>query len=153
MKSKIARTIVTGLIATAVMTIVGLMAPYMGLSRMNQAEMLSKMMGISLVIGYLMHGLIGVIFASAYVYIFNPKVHVSSKVLKGLLFGLSVFVFAQVMMLLMGMAMPMPPMGDKMLLMVGAVIGHLVYGVIVALMVPNYAVATSERKFKTAHAY
>lgn len=45
MKSKIAQTIITGLIVTAVMTIVGLMAPYMGLPKMNTAEMFSAMMG------------------------------------------------------------------------------------------------------------
>jgi len=38
MKSKIAQTIISGLVATAVMTGVGLMAPYMGLPKMNPAE-------------------------------------------------------------------------------------------------------------------
>jgi hypothetical protein len=41
--------------------------------RMNPAEMLSGMMNGSLVIGYLMHCMIGIIFAAAYVYIFNPQ--------------------------------------------------------------------------------
>lgn len=45
MKSKIAQTIIAGLIATAVMTIVGLMAPYIGLPKINPAAMLSAMMG------------------------------------------------------------------------------------------------------------
>lgn len=136
MKSKITKTIVAGLVATAVMTAVGLMAPYMGLPKMNPAEMLSGMMGVPLMIGYLMHCMIGVIFAAAYVYLFNPKVHINSKLLKGALFGFVVFVFAQLMMLLIGMLMPMPEMGDKTLMMVGSLIGHLVFGIVVALIVP-----------------
>jgi uncharacterized membrane protein YagU involved in acid resistance len=152
MKSKIAPTVIAGLIATAVMTVVGLMAPYMGLPRMNPAELLSGMMNVSLVIGYLMHCMIGIIFAAAYVYIFNPKVHIHSKLFKGLVFGFSVFVFAQIMMLIMGMRLPMPEMkGDKMLMMIGSVIGHLVSGVVVALIVPNYSVA-APKNIKTAHA-
>jgi hypothetical protein len=38
-------------------------------------------------------------------------------------------------------------------MMTGSLIGHLVYGVLVALIVPNYAVAREEKNIKTAHAY
>ena len=44
MKSKIAQIIIAGLVATGVMTVVGLMAPVMGLPKMNPAEMLAGMM-------------------------------------------------------------------------------------------------------------
>jgi uncharacterized membrane protein YagU involved in acid resistance len=93
MKSKIAQSIIAGLVATAVMTGFVFLAPMMGLPKMNPAEMLSGMMGVSLMIGYLMHFMIGIIFAAVYVYLFNPKVHISSKLLKGVLFGFAVFVF------------------------------------------------------------
>ena len=153
MKSKIAQTIIAGLVATAVMTGVGLMTPYMGLPKMNPAEMLSGMMGVPLMVGYLMHCMIGVIFAASYVYLFNPKVHIQSKLLKGVLFGLAVFVFAQVMMFIMGKLMPMPMMqGDKMLMMLGSLIGHLVYGIVVALIVPIYFKEQNRNNIRTAHA-
>ncbi|WP_121354308.1 DUF6789 family protein [Flavisolibacter nicotianae] len=153
MKNKIAQTIVAGLIATAVMTVVGLMAPYMGLPRMNPAEMLSGMMGVPLMVGYLMHCMIGIMFAAAYIYFFNPKVHIESKFLKGIVFGFAVFVFAQLMMLLIGMMMPMPEMGDKMLMMIGSLIGHLIFGIVVALIVPNQSISTSKNRVQTTHAY
>lgn len=142
MKSKIAQTIIAGLIATAVMTIVGLMAPYIGLPKINPAAMLSAMMGVPLFIGYLMHLMIGIVFAAVYVYLFNPKVHISGKFVKGLLFGLAIFVFAQIMMLIIGMMLPMPLVGDKMLMMIGSLIGHLLFGVMAAVIVPNYSVTT-----------
>lgn len=153
MKNKIAQTIIAGLIATIVMTAVGLMAPYMGLPKMNPAEMLTGIVGTPVLVGYLMHCMIGIIFAAAYVYIFNPKVHINSKLLKGLVFGLAVFVFAQVMMLIIGAMMPMPAMGDKMLMMIGSLIGHLVYGIVVVLIVPNYSVSRSKNGPQTVHAY
>lgn len=153
MKSKIAQTILAGLIATGVMTTIGLMAPYMGLPKMNPAEMLSGMMGVPLMVGYLMHCMIGIIFAAAYVYFFNPKVHIGSKFLKGIVFGFAVFVFAQLMMLIIGMMMPMPSMGNKMLMMIGSLIGHLVFGIAVALIVPSYSVKIQKNRVQTTHAY
>ncbi|MGI8950504.1 MAG: DUF6789 family protein [Chitinophagaceae bacterium] len=151
MKTKFAQSVIAGLVATAVMTGFMFLAPMMGLPKMNPAEMLSSMMGVSLAVGYIMHFMIGIIFAAAYVYLFNPKVHIESKVLKGALFGLCVFIFAMIMMFIIGKMMPMPMMqGSMMLMMIGALIGHLVYGIFVALIVPNYAVVQSNNNIRTA---
>jgi hypothetical protein len=152
MKSKIAQTILSGLVATAVMTVVGLMAPYMSLPKMNPAEMLSAMMGIPLMIGYLLHFMIGIIFAAAYVYWFNPKVHIESKLLRGGLFGSAVFVFAQVMMFIIGKFMPMPMMQESMMLTIlGSLIGHIIFGIMVAVIVPNYYIEGNQDRRRAAH--
>jgi uncharacterized membrane protein YagU involved in acid resistance len=104
-------------------------------------------------VGYLMHFMIGVIFAAAYVYLFNPKVHINSKFLKGSLFGFAVFIFAQVMMFIIGKMMPMPmPQDNMMLMMLGSVIGHLVFGIVVALIVPVYTQVQSDNYIQTSHA-
>lgn len=136
MTNRLMQAVVAGIVATAVMTVVGVMAPFMGLPRMNPAEMLSGMMGIPIALGWIMHFMIGIIFASAYVYWFNPTVKINSKFWKGIVFSLAVFVFAQIMMLVMGIIFPMPMMGDKMLMMLGSLTGHIVYGLIVAWIVP-----------------
>ncbi|MEO6671181.1 MAG: DUF6789 family protein [Ferruginibacter sp.] len=152
MKSKIAQTIISGLVATAIMTVVGLMAPYMGLPKMNPAEMLSGMIGVPLIAGYLMHGMIGIIFAAAFVYLFNPKVHIENILFKGSLFGLSVFLFAQMMMFIMGKLMPMPAMEDNMMpMMLGSLIGHLVFGIVVSLIVPKYYIEQNKHHIRAAH--
>ena len=152
MKSKIAQSVIAGLVATAVMTGFIFLAPMMGLPKMNPAEMLSGMMGVPLMVGYLMHCMIGIIFAAAYVYLFNPKVRIQSKLLKGSLFGFAVFIFAQVMIFIIGKLMTMPMAEDNMMLiMLGSLIGHLVYGIVVALIVPAYAVQ-SEKYTRVSHA-
>lgn len=153
MKSKIAQTIIAGLVATGVMTAVGLMAPYMGLAKMNPAEMLANMMGISIMLGYLMHFMIGIIFAGIYVYLFNAKVHIHSKLIKGLLYGFVVFIFAQIMLFIIGKIMPMPMSNDNMmLLMLGSLISHLVFGVVVALIVPAHTIVNANNNFRNANA-
>ena len=152
MKSKIAQSVIAGLVATAVMTGFIFLAPMMGLPKMNPAEMLSGMMGVPLMVGYLMHCMIGIIFTAAYVYLFNPKVRIQSKLVKGSLFGFAVFIFAQVMIFIIGKIIPMPmPEDNMMLMMLGSLIGHLVYGIVVALIVPAYAVQ-SEKYTRVSHA-
>lgn len=152
MKSKIAQSVIAGLVATAVMTGFIFLAPMMGLPKMNPAEMLSGMMGVPLMVGYLMHCMIGIIFAAAYGYLFNSKVRIQSKLVKGSLFGFAVFIFAQVMIFIIGKLMPMPMAEDNMMLiMLGSLIGHLVYGIVVALIVSAYAVQ-SEKYTRVSHA-
>ncbi len=100
--------------------------------------MLAGMLGVSVVIGWIMHFMIGLIFAFIYVYWFNPSVHINSKAGKGLLYEIVVLVFAMIMMFLMTRVMPAPAamMGNMTLMIVGALIGHLVYGLMVGLVVP-----------------
>lgn len=153
MKSKITQTIIAGMIATAAMTVVIFLAPMMGLPKMNPAALLSGMMGVSIFIGYLMHLMIGIVFAATYVYWYNSKAHINNKVVKGILFGFVVFIFAQVMMLVMGKMFQMPMVeASMMLLMLGSLIGHLMYGIVVAAIVPNMATAQSDAKIKTSNA-
>ena len=153
MKSKISQSITAGLIATAVMTGFIFLAPMMGLPKMNPAEMLSGMMGTPIIIGYLMHCMIGIIFAAVYVYLFNPKVHIQSKLTKGALYGSVVFVFAQLMMFIIGKIMPMGNANDNiMFIMLGSLIGHLAFGIVVALIVPAYVIVSSKKDFRNAQA-
>ncbi len=72
---------------------------------------------------------------------FNSRVHIGSKVFKGALSELAVFILAQIIMFEFRKIMPMPMMeGSLGLTMVGSLIGHLVFGIAVALIVRNYAV-------------
>ncbi len=139
MENKFVRSILAGVVATAVMTVFMFMAPMMGLPKMNIPQMLSGMLGVSILIGWMMHFMIGIIFAIVYVYLFNPRVHIHSRAGKGILFGVVVFLFAQGMMFLMSKMMPMPSNSmkdDMVLMMIGSLIGHLVFGLLVGLLVP-----------------
>jgi hypothetical protein len=140
--SKIMKAIIAGIVATAVMTLVGVTAPYMELPKMNPAEMLSSMLRIAPALAWLMHFMIGIIFSLAYVYWFDPTVRINSRFLKGLVFGFAVFVFAQIVMFLMGIVITMPPPENPMLMMLGSLMGHFVYGVFVAWVVSWLSVRT-----------
>ena len=137
MKPNILKTITGGIVATLVMSIVMFVAPFMGLPKMSPPEMLSSMLSIPIAIGWVMHFMIGIVFAIVYSQFFKSWLHkIKGKVLQGLTYGMAVFVFAQLMTLIIGAMMPMPKMeGSIILLMAGSLIGHLIYGLMVALII------------------
>lgn len=135
MNKRFQTTILSGLAGTAVMTAITLIAPMMGMPKMNPAEMLAGMLGAPVIVGWLMHFMIGVIFAFSYTMIFEKLLSkISSPVAKGAVFGIIIFVFAQVMMLVMGAMMKgmAAPEGSKALLMIGSLMGHVIFGIVVA---------------------
>lgn len=146
MTTKIKQALIGGILGTAVMTMVMFIAPFMGMPKMNPAAMLSMMMGFPIVVGWLMHFMIGVIFALAYALFFiNLVKKVSNNILKGAIFGMAAFIFAQIMMAIMGLMLPMPPMeGSMVLMMLGSIMGHVIFGIVVAQFVKEGVV---ERAF------
>lgn len=128
------RIIVSGIIATAVMTMVMMIAPYMGMPKMDIAGMLSGMTHTPRIIGWLMHFMIGTFFALIYAKYFNAWLHkIDNNILRGMLYGFIVFVLAQIMMPIMMKIMPPPDMPspenqNMMLMVIGSLIGHLVFG-------------------------
>jgi uncharacterized membrane protein YagU involved in acid resistance len=138
MKTKITQAVIGGIVATIVMSLVTFMGPYMGLPKMNPAAMLSMMMNVPVFLGWIMHFMIGIIFALMYVFLLLPLLgKVKSRILKGVIFGMAAFVFAQIAMMVMGaMFGNMPsPEGSMALMMIGSIMGHIIYGIVVALFV------------------
>ena len=69
MNTKIQKTILAGIIGTAVMTLVMMIAPMMGMPKMCPPVMLSGMSGMPVFVGWIMHFMIGIVFAFAYTYL------------------------------------------------------------------------------------
>lgn len=138
MSNKITQAIIGGIVATIVFTVVTLIAPVMGMPKMSPPAMLSMMMGVPIVVGWLMHFMIGIIFALAYAFFFFKVVKkVNNNILKGAIFGFAAFIFAQIAIAIIEAMMGgMPPMeGSMMLIMIGSIVGHIVFGIVVAMFV------------------
>lgn len=137
MSNKIQQSIIGGIIATIVMSMVMWLAPMMGMPKMDIPGMLSGMMGFSKVIGWLMHFMIGISFALIYAFFFMIVLKkINSVILRGAIFGFIAFLIAQVSLGALGSIFPMPPMeGSMMLIMIGSIMGHLFFGITVAIFV------------------
>lgn len=121
------RAIVGGVIGTLVMTAVGVwIAPMMGIPRMNPADMLAAQMGGNIVLGWAAHLMIGVILALLYAVVaptlFGPPPA------RGALFGIAPWLLAQIAVMPM---MGAPVFSGSVVLAMGSLVGHLVYGAVV----------------------
>lgn len=122
------------------MTLISWMSPLIGFPKMSPPDMLSGMFGLPVFAGWVMHFMIGVIFALAYIFLIQKQLQkISNRYVKGTVFGIIVFVFAQVMMFLMtAVFTSIPsPAGSMALMMLGSVIGHVVYGIVTVLFIKH----------------
>lgn len=141
--------IIAGVIGTLVFTVLMGMAPKMSMPKMDMVGMLGSMFGApgSRVLGWVIHLMMGVVFALIYTYLWSIGVG-SATVLFGLLFG---FVHWLIVGLMMGV-IPMMHLGIKsgaapapgvymthnggVKGFIGGLMGHLVFGLVVSLVYP-----------------
>jgi uncharacterized membrane protein YagU involved in acid resistance len=132
----IGRAVVAGMAGTAVMTAVGLwVAPMMGIPPMNPATMLAGAMGGVTALGWIAHFMIGITLAVGYA-LLGTRLPGPGFV-RGALFGIAPFLMAQILVMPM---MGMPLFSGSVVMAMGSLIGHLVYGGVVGGL---YGEATS----------
>jgi uncharacterized membrane protein YagU involved in acid resistance len=123
-----------GLIATAVMTVLMLGAPMMGLPKMPIGDMLAGFMGMPVALGWVMHFVIGTLLAAGYVLLLRGHLP-GNNLVKGLLYSLLPFIAAQLMVMpIMGMGFFSSNAPHALLMVMGSLIGHLVYGAVLGLV-------------------
>jgi hypothetical protein len=121
----IRRAVVGGLAGTAVMTMLMLMAPRMGMPEMNIGAMLGGFLGIGTAIGWVMHFMIGTVLAVIFSIGFARRLP-GPMFARGAQFAILPFLVAQlVMMPMMGAGVFS---GGNFPMVMGSLMGHLVYG-------------------------
>lgn len=129
MNISVRKAMIAGVAGTAVMTVIGtVVAPMMGMPKMNPAEMLAGQMGGNLALGWAGHFMIGIVFAGLYAtvasYLPGPAA------VRGALFAIAPWLMAQLaVMPMMGMHL----FSGSMTLAGGSLIGHLMYGATVGI--------------------
>ncbi|MDR0788333.1 MAG: DUF1440 domain-containing protein [Gemmatimonadota bacterium] len=118
------RAAVAGVIGTIAMTAVGLwVAPMMGMPAMNPAEMLAGAMGGNLVAGWAAHFMIGIVLAEIFALVAGTLP--GAAAVRGALYGIAPFLLAEIVVMPM---MGMPLFSGSMVMAMGSLIGHLIYG-------------------------
>lgn len=122
------RSVLAGAAGTAAMTALMLVAPMMGMPEMPIGEMLGSFLGIGTTLGWVMHGVIGLVLAAIYAAGFASRLP-GPPAARGAVYGFLVFLLAQVVVTPM-MAGGVFSGGNVAMIM-GSLMGHLVYGAIV----------------------
>jgi uncharacterized membrane protein YagU involved in acid resistance len=140
MQSKIKQSVISGITATVAISLLMMLGAAMGMPKMSPPNMLAAMMGMPVAMGWVMHFLIGIIFAAGYVFLFNNWLKkIGNKYLRGAIYGIVAFVIAQigipVMESIFGNGNMPAPEGSVALMMIGSIMGHVVFGIVIALLV------------------
>jgi uncharacterized membrane protein YagU involved in acid resistance len=122
------RALEAGFAGTVAMTAFAFMGPFMGMPKMSAQDMLAGFMGVPTIIGWLAHLMIGSVLALLYVYVVAEKMPGKPWV-QGALFGLIPWLLLQVMVNpMMGAGVFAANTPAPMRMIVGSLMGHLVYG-------------------------
>lgn len=141
--NNIAKGAIAGFAATAIVSIMFLVKAAMGLMpELNIIAMLSAMMGGALVVGWIVHFVIGTVIWGSLFASFEPHIPGGSMWLKGVVFGIAAW------LLMMVAVMPMAGAGffgasfgmvaPVMTLMVHVIFGAILGFVYAALQVPGH---------------
>jgi len=128
MNINLSKTILAGLAGTLVMTIVMLLAPMMGMPEMNIGKMPGDFMNVGVAVGWIMHFMIGTMLAVIYVAVFLNKLS-GSGIMRGTIYGLVPWFVSQVIMNpMMGAGIFASNTPSPMMMVMGSMLGHLMYG-------------------------
>lgn len=128
MKINVGRAVIAGVVGTMAMTLVGVYAaPMMGIPKMNPAQMLAGAMGGHAMLGWGGHFMIGIVLATGYALV--APLLPGPALLRGATFGIAPYLLAQLAVMPM---MGLPLFSGSIPMAMGSLVGHLVYGVVVA---------------------
>jgi len=116
--------LISGFLATVAMTLLMMVAPKMGMPKMDVAEMLSMFMHAPTLVGWVAHFMIGFVLAGGYAFVFATRGQLKGWQ-KGALYGLIPWLMAQLIVMPM---MGAPLFGGAVLIAMGSLMGHLLYG-------------------------
>ena len=133
-KPNLTKALLAGVVGTIAMTMLTYIAPMMGMPEMNIPQMLSGFMGVHILAGWLAHFMVGTGFALLYAYIFASWIP-GPPVVKGAVYGLFPWFLAQIMVNpMMGAGVFALNTAAPMLMVVGSLMGHLVYGSVLGVV-------------------
>ena len=125
------RAVVAGLAGTAVMTIIMLEGPLMGMPAMNIGRMLGGFMGIPEAPGWVVHFMIGTILAMIYVYVFSTRLP-GYPWLRGTLYAVLPWFASQILVNpMMGAGVFASNTPAPFMMVMGSLMGHVIYGAVV----------------------
>lgn len=141
-----ARAVAAGMVGTAAMTALLLIEPSVGLPKIAMGQVVSTSLGLASAslkvgpgVGWVLHFLVGVALAILYAAFIAARLP-GSPLVRGLIYGALIFLVAQVVFI------PLAGMGvfsrGEIELVVGSLLGHLVYGGLIGWIYGGVTAAT-----------
>ena len=134
----ITKAIIAGINGTIVMTLFMFMGNIMGIE-MNVPKMLASMLGGNIIIGWVMHFMIGTTLAVSYGFLLYDRININKSWLRGAVFGIIPWLMAQLIVIPMmtqmnGMGFSAGLFSGSMLMATASLMAHLVFGTVVGFL-------------------
>lgn len=134
----ISKAIIAGINGTIVMTLFMFMGNFMGIN-MNVPKMLASMLGGIIILGWVMHFMIGVTLAIGYGLLLNNRINISKSWLRGAVFGIIPWLMAQLLVMPMmsiinGMEFSSGLFSGSFVMAAASLMAHLVFGAVVGFL-------------------
>ena len=130
MNLNIQKVVTAGFLGTLAMTVLMIIGPMMGMPKMDMGQMLGPMNPIvqmPYAMGWVMHFILGIILTGIYAAVFLNLLP-SDGWKRGMIFSLIPFLLKEIMVSpMMGMGLFE---GGNMMMIMGGLLGHLVYGAV-----------------------
>lgn len=132
------KAIMAGIAGTIIMTLFTYMGAMMNM-KMDIPAMLSTMFGGNLLIGWVMHFMIGIVLAVSYGFVFYSKLNINPTWLRGAIFGIAPWLMAQLLVMPMmnmmnGMSFSSGLFSGSIMMAMGSLVGHLIYGAVIGVV-------------------
>ena len=133
----LSKAITAGVLGTIAMTLFMYMGNFMGI-QMNVPKMLGSIFGGSIIIGWVMHFMIGSSLAVGYGLILYDQIRIDKLWLRGAIFGLVPWLMAQLLVMPMmsmmnGMAFTSGLFSGSFVMSFASLMAHFVFGAVVGL--------------------
>jgi uncharacterized membrane protein YagU involved in acid resistance len=135
--TKVRATVLGGIGGTAIMSTVSALIGIAGGPKMNSALLLSYILNVPQIAGWILHFVVGILFALIYTFLVMPRLsRIFSSLGKGIIFGLIAFVVAMISLPAIGAIFGrMPQMVASVpAMMAVSVTEHVVFGMAVVLI-------------------
>lgn len=134
-QASFSKAIFAGVVGTVAMTIFMKTGNLMGLE-MNVPKMLAPMFGGNLIVGWVMHFMIGIILAFGYEFFFITRINIENRVIRGAVYGIIPWMMAQVivmpmMMMMNGLSYFDGIFSGSIIMATASLMAHLVFGLVV----------------------
>ena len=134
MNLNIQKVVTAGFLGTLAMTVLMVIGPMMGMPKMDMGQMLGPMnpiLQMPYAMGWVMHFILGIILTGIYAAVFLNRLP-SDGWKRGMIFSLIPFLLKEIMVSpMMGMGLFE---GGNMMVIMGGLLGHLVYGAVAGLV-------------------
>lgn len=138
MENRFLKGVLAWIAGTVALTAMMMIAAQLGMPKMEPPKILANTTGFPLVMGWVMHFMIGIIFALIYNYVISGMVaSIASVWAKGAIFGVIAFMLAAISMFIMMKIFPnmQLPEGSMLMIVMGAMMGHILFGIVTAYII------------------